>query len=58
MNIEFYAKSNYGRINFYIKDEKVAKAISNLTGKKTIDEFDIKNLEELGFTFTEVIAPR
>ena len=58
MNIKFYAKSNYGRINFYIKDEKVAKVISNLTGKKTIDEFDIKNLEKLGFTFTEVIAPR
>ncbi len=40
--IEYYTKSNYGRILMYIKNSEKAEVISRLTGKKTIDESDIK----------------
>lgn len=39
----------YGNELIYVVSDH-AKAISKLTGKKTIDENDIATLEELGFT--------
>ena len=52
--IEYYTKSNYGRILMYIKNSEKAEVISRLTGKKTIDESDIKNLQLLGCSFKQV----
>ena len=52
--IEYYTKSNYGRILMYIKNSGKAEVISRLTGKKTIDESDIKNLQLLGCSFKQV----
>jgi hypothetical protein len=55
MNIEYYKKSNYGIESMYIKDIKIAEAVRGLTDKKTISNSNIKCLELLGFTFTEVL---
>lgn len=56
--IEFYSKSNYGNDLKYIVDPKIAKAVTRLTGMKTITAHVIQGLEELGFTFKEVLAPK
>ena len=58
MKIEYYRKNVYGNENLYIKDQKTAVAVGELTGKVTIDARDIKCLEFLGHTFTEVLPPR
>jgi len=57
MNIAIYKKSNYGMVSWYVLDTTQAEAISALTGKKTICNSNMRALESLGFTFTEVIAP-
>lgn len=51
--IEFRIKTVYGRDVMYIASDH-ATAIERLTGKKTIDFEDKKNLESLGFIFTQV----
>lgn len=56
--IEIYRKNVYGNENIYIKDQKIAVAVGELTGKVTIDARDMKCLEFLGFTFQEVLPPR
>lgn len=58
MTIEYYCKSVYGKDLFYIKDEEVAKNIQSLTGCKTIEFRHMLALSNLGFKFSEVIAPR
>lgn len=58
MEIEYYSKDVYGSSLMYVKDEDQARAITTLTNKKTIGEWDIKAMEKLGFSFTEVLAPR
>lgn len=58
MKIEFYRKSVYGNENIYIVDNELAGTVKSLTGKKTINNSDIKSLESLGCVFSEVIAPR
>jgi hypothetical protein len=57
MNINIYKKVVYGITKWYVRDESQAKAISTLTGNKTISDYDMRALESLGFMFTEVIAP-
>jgi hypothetical protein len=57
MTIAIYKKNNYGIVSWYVLDTTQAEAISALTGKKTISNSNMKALEVLGFTFTEVIAP-
>lgn len=54
MKIEFYAKDVYGKTNLYIKDSKVASLIRTLTGKKTVDSYDLAVLIELGHEVIEV----
>jgi len=49
--IEIYEKTNYGTTHIYIKRKEIADAISRLTGRKTIDKWDIKTLISLGFNF-------
>ncbi len=58
MIIEYYIKNVYGNELIYIKDEQLKKIISNLLGKKTINQKDINNFEILGISFKEVLPPR
>jgi GrpB-like predicted nucleotidyltransferase (UPF0157 family) len=50
MKIKVEVKNIYGVEKIYIVSEHL-KAVSGLTGKKTIDINDIKNLQSLGFEF-------
>ena len=53
--IEIYKKSVYGNINIYVADSETAQKFQAITGKKTLNEKDLKTFESLGFEFTEVI---
>ena len=48
MTIKTQPKTAFGKTLHYVVDPTQAKALSSLTGKKTINETDIKNLETLG----------
>lgn len=54
--ITYYEKSNYGAPVFYIASEH-KDAVNTLTGKRTIDHYDIKALRALGFSVNQVIDP-
>lgn len=56
MLIKYFIKSVYGNTMIYVKDKKLAGVISNLTGRKTLTESDIINLERLGHTFEKVLS--
>lgn len=56
--ISYYVKNVYGKETLYVKDPVIAQAITNVTGKLTIDDGDIKAFGVLGITFVEVLAPR
>ena len=47
-NIETYAKTAFGKTLHYVLDPTYKAALTSLTGKKTINETDIANLETLG----------
>ena len=53
--IKYYKKSNYGKERIYLEDNKDAKAVQNLTGKKTVTKEDLKNLEKLGVKTRQVV---
>ena len=55
--IKFYGKNVYGRISYYIADEKTSWLITGLTGKKTVSPQDIENLKQLGLKFEMIIDP-
>jgi len=44
MKINYYARSNYGSIHYYLLDETQAQLVSNLTRRKTVDRLDLENL--------------
>ena len=48
MTIETQPKTAFGKTLHYVTDPVLAKALSSLTGKKTINEKDIANLKTLG----------
>ena len=52
--IKIETKSVYGNDLMYVVSEH-AEAIQSLTGKKTIDASDIKQLKVLGFTFEAAV---
>jgi hypothetical protein len=52
MEITAYIKNVYGNDLIYIEDIEHAKAIRNLTGKRTINNNDIHNLSKLGIIIT------
>ena len=52
MNIEVQIKNVYGNELKYITDEDIAIFVSQLTGRTTVTDSDIKALKGLGFTFT------
>ena len=53
--IKYYKKSNYGKERIYLEDNKDAKAVRKLTGKKTVTKEDLENLERLGVTTKQVV---
>ena len=48
MTIKTQPKTAFGKTLHYVTDPVQAKALSSLTGKKTINETDIANLKTLG----------
>ena len=54
--IKFYKDRVYGVVKMYVKDPELAKAITTLTGRKTLNESDMVALRKLGFEFEEVLA--
>tara|TARA_Y100000401_G_scaffold22554_1_gene15203 strand:+ start:251 stop:433 length:183 start_codon:yes stop_codon:yes gene_type:complete len=49
MLIEVKRKEVYGNTLTYVKDESVRNSIRKLTGRKTLTDYDIEALKELGF---------
>ena len=47
-NIKTQAKTAFGRTLHYVTDPVQAEVLQNLTGKKTINDTDIINLQMLG----------
>ena len=47
-NIKTQAKTAFGRTLHYVTDPQYAEALYRLTGKKTINDVDIINLQMLG----------
>ena len=47
-NIKTVQSQSFGRTLHYVLDPKYAAALTSLTGKKTINDKDIANLETLG----------
>ncbi len=58
MNIDFYTKNVYGNDLMYVSDPQIECHITSLTGRVTITNSDMFALQRLGFTFTEVLAPK
>ena len=56
MTIEYFKKEVYGNTMFYVKDKEQREKIESLTGRRTINDTDIKALEFLGHTLTQVLA--
>ena len=56
--IQYYIKTVYGNNLMYIVDEEVRVAIQRLTGQRTLTEEAKQALQDLGFTFNQVLPPR
>ena len=50
MTIKTQPKTAFGKTLHYVTDPTLAAALTSLTGKKPINETDIKNLKTLGIT--------
>lgn len=55
--INFFVKTNWGNDHFYIENEPFKTNVEALTGRKTLNAKDFTALENLGFTFEEVLNP-
>ena len=55
-NIETQAKTAFGRTLHYVTDAVYADALQSLTGKKTLTETDLINLQMLGLQVNGVNA--
>tara|TARA_R110001632_G_scaffold56732_2_gene138844 strand:- start:542 stop:724 length:183 start_codon:yes stop_codon:yes gene_type:complete len=49
MTIEVERKEVYGNTLTYVRKESVRKSIKKLTGRKTLTDYDVEALKELGF---------
>ena len=49
MTIEVERKEVYGNTLTYVKKESVRNSIKKLTGRKTLTDYDVEALKELGF---------
>lgn len=54
-SILIYSKSNYGHTQWYVNAPHDV-AVNGLTGKKTVDKRDIRNLIALGFNVFDKIT--
>ena len=57
-NIETQAKTAFGKTLHYVTDPVYADALTRLTGKKTINDLDIINLQMLGCLLYTSPSPR
>jgi len=55
--VQVYIKSRYGVDHYYVVDDKQSEAIQTLTKKKTVDRWDFRALETLGFSIELVMDP-
>ena len=53
-NIETQAKTAFGKTLHYVTDPVYADALQRLTGKKTINDLDIINLQMIGLNVNGV----
>ena len=53
-NIKTQAKTAFGKTLHYVTDPVQAEVLQNLTGKKTINDTDIINLQMLGLNVNGV----
>ena len=53
MTIEIKKKEVYGNTLTYVINEKTRNSMKKLTGRKTLTEYDIQALKELGFALVE-----
>lgn len=53
MTIEVTKKEVYGNTLTYVVDESIRSSIKKLTGRKTLTDYDIEALKELGFYLVE-----
>ena len=49
MTIQVEKKEVYGHTLTYVKKESVRNSIQKLTGRKTLTDYDVEALKELGF---------
>ena len=49
MTIEVTRKEVYGNTLTYVADESIRNSIKKLTGRKTLTDYDVEALKELGF---------
>ena len=56
--IKYYTKNVYGNELRYILDKEISYNIQHLTGQNTISLYHIGALENLGFTFEQVLEPK
>ena len=56
--IQVYIETKYGTDYNYVKDETQAEALEALTKKKTLDRYDFRALEKLGYTIELVMSPK
>ena len=49
MTIEVERKEVYGNTLTYVADESIRNSIKKLTGRKTLTDYDVEALKELGF---------
>ena len=49
MTIEVIRKEVYGNTLTYVRKESVRESIKKLTGRKTLTDYDVEALKELGF---------
>lgn len=57
MTIPYYRSRVFGVERMYVKDPTQASAFTRLTGRKTLDESDMRSLSLLGLSFEEVLPP-
>lgn len=57
MNLQYFAKSPYGRTSYYLVDSEAAAALALITNRKTLHKSDMVGLEKLGHTFELVLEP-
>ena len=56
--IQVYIENHYWTPYNYVKDEAQAEALEALTKKKTLDRYDFRALEKLGYTIELVMSPK